>query len=263
MSRISVVIPVLDDAGMLAICLAALADQTRPADEIIVVDNGSADDSVDVAARAGARVITESVRGIWPAAATGFDAATGDVIARLDADSVPSRTWLEQIEATFDTDPEITVVTGTGDFYGATPFARFFGRVIFLGAYFSLMKVWLGHTTIYGSNFAIRRAAWSRVRLLVHRDLREIHDDFDLAFHLQPDMVVRYDRTLRVAVSARPVETFAGLKRRVVWGLKTLTVHFPEFTPWRWHAARHRYLVGRRRAAAAAAAAVAEHDRAA
>jgi hypothetical protein len=72
-------------------------------------------------------------------------------------------------------------------------------------------------------------------------------------------MVVRYDRDLHVAVSARPVETYEGLKRRVVWGVRTLTMHFPEFTPWRWHAARQRYLKAERRAARA----VTEHDRAA
>ncbi|HVL60567.1 MAG TPA: glycosyltransferase, partial [Microbacterium sp.] len=49
MSTISVVIPCLDDADFLAACLEALARQHRRADEVIVVDNGSPDASVEVA----------------------------------------------------------------------------------------------------------------------------------------------------------------------------------------------------------------------
>ncbi|MEQ1737533.1 MAG: glycosyltransferase, partial [Rhodoglobus sp.] len=45
MSRVSVVIPALNDSVMLASCLRALAKQTRLPDEIIVVDNGSTDDT--------------------------------------------------------------------------------------------------------------------------------------------------------------------------------------------------------------------------
>jgi glycosyltransferase involved in cell wall biosynthesis len=43
MGTISVIIPCLDDAGYLTACLDALARQTRPADEVVVVDNGSTD----------------------------------------------------------------------------------------------------------------------------------------------------------------------------------------------------------------------------
>src|SRR5690606_36645832 len=54
---VSVVIPVKDDAALLARCLEALARQTRLPDEIIVVDNNSSDDSALVAVAGGARVV--------------------------------------------------------------------------------------------------------------------------------------------------------------------------------------------------------------
>ena len=82
--RVTVVIPVLDDAAELAGCLAALAAQTRSPDEIVVVDNGCRDHSAALAREAGARVVDEPRLGIPAAAATGYDAATGEVIARLD-----------------------------------------------------------------------------------------------------------------------------------------------------------------------------------
>ncbi len=49
--RLVVVIPCLDDADFLAVCLEALAHQTRRPDEVVVVDNGSGDGSQEVARR--------------------------------------------------------------------------------------------------------------------------------------------------------------------------------------------------------------------
>ncbi|MBM3717283.1 MAG: glycosyltransferase family 2 protein, partial [Actinobacteria bacterium] len=91
---VSVVIPVRDDAEHLRRCLDALTTQTRRADEIVVVDNGSRDDSADVARAAGARVVLCAEPGIPAAAATGYDAARSDLILRLDADSIPEPTWI-------------------------------------------------------------------------------------------------------------------------------------------------------------------------
>lgn len=55
-------------------------------DEVIVVDNGSTDRTADVAARYGAKVIREDVRGYGRAYKRGFSHATGDVIVTLDGD---------------------------------------------------------------------------------------------------------------------------------------------------------------------------------
>ena len=55
--RISVVIPCRNDAEFLRKCLLALQKQERPADRIIVVDNGSTDESAAVAREAGVEAI--------------------------------------------------------------------------------------------------------------------------------------------------------------------------------------------------------------
>ena len=55
-------------------------------DQVIVVDNGSTDRTAEVAARFGARVIPEAVKGYGRAYKAGFQSATSDVIVTLDGD---------------------------------------------------------------------------------------------------------------------------------------------------------------------------------
>ena len=233
MTTISVVIPSYNDEVFLRNCLAALAAQLRPADEIIVVDNASTDATADVARAGGARVVVEPLHGIWPATSAGFDAATGDVIARLDTDSVPPADWLLRIEAKLAASPEVDVVTGPGDFYDCGPVTALLGRYVYIGGYFWAIGLWLDHPPIFGSNFAMRRQVWLDTRGVVHRGLGDVHDDLDFSLHLAPSVTVAYERTLRVGISARPFGTWRGFRRRLRWAHRTLSLHLPEQSPWR------------------------------
>src|SRR5690606_26232712 len=228
MSTVSVVIPSLNDAHMLKHCLEALAAQTRAPDEVIVVDNGSDDDTAEVARAAGARVVHEPVRGVLRATAAGFDAATGDIIGRLDADSRPAPGWAARIEERFDADPTLAGLTGTGTFYGRGRFWRFVGRYLYLGGYFWVFQGVVARVPLFGSNFAIRREAWAQLRDRVHLDDPRAHDDRGLSLALDPGMGVDFDRRLEVGVSARPFDSFAGFKRRALWAFHIVGVNFRE-----------------------------------
>lgn len=240
MGTISVIIPSFNDAGYLAACLDALAKQARRADEIIVVDNGSTDATAAVARAAGARVIDEPLRGIWPATAAGFDAASGDVLARLDADSVPDPGWLAEIERRMSRPDRPTVVTGTGVFYGGTAPRRWIARHLYIGGYFTWIGILLGHPPIFGSNYAMRRDAWLVLRGIVHRERADLHDDLDLAWWMQPGMSVVYDRALIVGVSARPLASLPELRRRVRMAFHTLAVEWRAWPPLQRRAERRR-----------------------
>lgn len=98
--KISVIIPAYNEQEYLAACLDALAHQTFPRKdfEIIVVDNNSTDTTSEIARTHGAdHVILETRKGTNQARQTGFEHASGRVIAFLDADCVPPDFWLERI----------------------------------------------------------------------------------------------------------------------------------------------------------------------
>lgn len=241
--RLSVVVPSYNDGPMLERCLTALEEQTRRPDEVVVVDNGSTDSTVDVAQAHGARVVTELERGIPQATAAGLDAADGDVVARLDADSLPPRNWAARVASAFERDPGLDVLSGPGVYYDATPIQRWYGERFQLGIYTGPLAWCFGHEVVYGSNFAIRASAWRIVRDRVHRHDADVHDDFDLAMNLVPGMGVRFDHSLVVGVSARPVASWSRLLRTYRMGIHTIAVNHREHS-----------LLARRRAWVASAA---------
>ena len=237
---VAVVIPCRNDAPFLEECLAALAVQTRRPDRVIVVDNDSADASVAVARRFGAEVFDEPVVGIWPAAARGYDEAiepTGggvpaDIIARLDADSRPEPEWLSQVVRSFVADASLGVLTGSAEFYGGSTLVNFIGEKWYIGGFYAWVTPWLGHAPVFGSNFAMRRRVWLRLREVVDSGNGGIHDDLDLSIRLRPSDGVRYDPTLRMPVSARPLASPRALWRRLRKVVPTFEVSWPEGAAW-------------------------------
>jgi rSAM/selenodomain-associated transferase 2 len=91
---LSVVIPTLNAAPYLTSCLAAL----EGADEIVVADGGSSDASVALAETAGARVV-RSARGRGVQLRAGSEAATGDWLLFLHADTRLGENWREAVAA--------------------------------------------------------------------------------------------------------------------------------------------------------------------
>ncbi len=86
MASIAAVVPCYNGEAHLAEALESIHAQTRPADEVIVVDDGSTDDSARVAEWFGARVLRQSNMGEAGARNAGIEAASSDFVAWLDAD---------------------------------------------------------------------------------------------------------------------------------------------------------------------------------
>ena len=228
---VSVVIPVKDDARPLVACLRALRAQTVAPVEIIVVDNGSTDDSGDVARSFGAVVIAEPQPGIGVASATGYSAASGDIIARLDADSIPRPDWVATIADTFSRLEGVDAITGPAHFTDGPEWLRSPAAAVYLGSYFLFTGMALGHVPLFGSNLALRRSTWRSVRHEVHVHDQLTHDDLDLSFHVGVSGSIRFVPSLRSGISMRPLNDGRG-SLRLRRGFHTVTIHWPHDLPW-------------------------------
>lgn len=246
--RISVIIPCLNDAALLRRALSSIAAQDRPADEVIVVDNDSEDDSAAVAAAAGARVVTESRRGITWATQAGFNAATGDVLLRTDADVFMPVDFLRRLDATWDRIDGANGGSAPGGLrvVGVTGGGRFelpgwrgdLASGLYLGAYRATTSLALGHQPFFGTNYCIRRSWWEEVAALVDFSDTEVHEDMHLSFAVRPQETVHYEPSLILPMDPRALQGSRQVARRFRRGFHTITVNWANESPRERLAAR-------------------------
>jgi glycosyltransferase involved in cell wall biosynthesis len=94
-SSISVIVPVRNDGRRLARCLRSIRSGEPPGVEVIVADNGSTDDSVQVARSAGARVLELPGRRVSELRNEAAAVASAPILAFVDADHEPGEQWIE------------------------------------------------------------------------------------------------------------------------------------------------------------------------
>lgn len=99
--HVAIVIPTWNRAGLLSDTLISLKGQSYPIERVIIVDNGSTDNSAEVAARAGAQVISLAQNmGFAVAVNRGIRATAGaEYVAILNNDVTPTPDWLGRLIA--------------------------------------------------------------------------------------------------------------------------------------------------------------------
>ncbi len=112
MTRISIVIPAYNAERTLRETLESALNQTQPAHEVLVVDDGSRDRTEEIARSFGdqVRYIKQSNQGIAGARNTAVREATGDWIAFLDHDDLMLPTKIEKQRALIEANPDLVVV---------------------------------------------------------------------------------------------------------------------------------------------------------
>lgn len=165
---ITVVISTLDRPELLDRCLGALLTGTSRPTAVVVVDQGGGSASPAISAARGRGLAVEHVvqqrRGLSASQNAGVGAASTDVVAIVDDDCVPDRSWLEVIEAAFATAPGPLLLTGR-----VLPLPPTGDRVTAVSSRTSTdPAVWSGRPPRpwhlgTGGNFAVHRAAFVAV----------------------------------------------------------------------------------------------------
>ena len=113
MTRITAYIPAYNVSVHLARAIEGLLAQTHPFDEILVIDDGSSDNSAEIASRySQIRLIQHPVnRGLAAARNTAIRAARNELVASVDADVVADLNWIASLAPHFS-DPKVAGAGG-------------------------------------------------------------------------------------------------------------------------------------------------------
>jgi len=167
--KYSIIIPALSEEKYIKKTIHALQKQDFPRKlfEIVVIDNGSDDHTIEYAKNAGADIIVlEEKRGTNRARNRGIKESHGEILVFLDADTEPHEQWIALIDKIMN-DKNIAAVSGPYD-YGFNGIQRILSFFIydigfeFIGPIMSTIfrkKV----SALIGGNFAIRRTTIEKI----------------------------------------------------------------------------------------------------
>lgn len=210
---VSIVIPAYNEENTIRSCVLAALAQTVPALEIIVVDNRSTDRTAEIVQQLqtvnpGAPLIylrQFDEQGLVPTRNLGLDSARGDVLGRIDADSVLEPNWVEEVQKAF-ADESVAAATGPVLYYDM-PLRRF-GLKADDTLRRAMLKLAQEYHFVFGSNMALRATAWQAIRHEVCRDEADrFHEDIDISVHLaDAGLKAVYVSTMVAGMSARRLE---------------------------------------------------------
>lgn len=108
--RVSFVIPTLNSAATLESCLRSIAEQDYRQKEIIIVDGGSRDSTLEISSKYATRVLSR-MGPLGLARQVGCQSAHGEVLGLFDSDTeLPHANWLTGAVAHFQSNPRIAIV---------------------------------------------------------------------------------------------------------------------------------------------------------
>lgn len=211
---VTVVVPVYNGAMTIANCLESLLVQTYPQDryEIIVVENGSTDETTRTVEKYPVRLFHNEVRGPAAARNRGIRESTADIIAFTDADCVVTPTWLVELVKPFQ-DPVIGAIGGDIQPYRHTqrtdvelfndensPWANYLsGKHEFL-------------PQLYTPNAAYRRSLLVAVNGFDERILTG--EDVEISWRIQMETGTQFAYTRQAIVYHHHRSTWQGLSRQ-------------------------------------------------
>lgn len=160
--KTSLIVPIFNEAPYLPTLFTSIKASTVMPDEILICDNNSTDASLMVIRkiRAGppVKILHETTQGILPTVERLWKHATGDIILKVDADSVLPPDWIDNTLAHFSADKNLAGCTGpvySADGSWSTKTITNIGYLLGQG----LFRLWKGYFLLYGPNSAFKKSA--------------------------------------------------------------------------------------------------------
>lgn len=219
-ATITVIVCAYNEAQFLSACLHSLLAQSRPPDEVIVIDNASSDATGAVArAVPGVTVVDEPAKGLVVARETARRVAQGEILAYVDADCRVPLQWIERIEQRFARHPALVAVTGPYRFYDwdllGCGLIRAYDLLVAPPTHLLVHHGLGAGAILYGGNFAVRRSALERIGGF-DRSIEFHGEDTNLGRRLTPLGHIAVARECWVWTSAR---RYRVMGKRKVFGL--------------------------------------------
>lgn len=168
--RISFVVPAHNEEGCLARTLEAITAEVARVGckaQIIVVDNASTDATRDVAGLfSEVTVVHEATKGLFHARQAGFLAATGELVANVDADTMLPAGWLDRVFLEFDRAPSLVALSGPLLYYDVSAGVRMAVRAFYwVGYSFYLLNRFIFRvgSMLQGGNFVVKQTALAQI----------------------------------------------------------------------------------------------------
>lgn len=221
---ISVIIPAHNEAKILADTLQrnveALGTHVK---EIIIVDNASTDNTAEIAAQfSEVTIVQEPEKNLAMARHTGFEAAQGDILVFLDADTFVTKWWLDRLHKNFR-NSKVVCLSGPYIYHDLPWYLR---DLLIVGLLCTLYPFHLlVRPVVIGGNFAIRRETLMAMEGFNHK-IKFYGDDSDIAKRARQHGRVKFDLRLAAKSSGRRFREQGYLKTTGLYFTNSLWVHF-------------------------------------
>jgi glycosyltransferase involved in cell wall biosynthesis len=208
--KISIVIPAYNEEKYIGDCIASVVSNA-PENllEIIVVNNASTDKTADVAAAfENVKVVNEPLKGLTRARQAGLLAASGDVLAYIDADTLVRKEWFDVLKSEFEKDTDLVCLSGPYRYYGLPEHKNIFSKYWYSNWY----KIWYGFADFFitftkgyvvtGGNFVAKKQALEAMGGF-DTNIEFYGEDTDIARRLNKVGKIKFLKEFWLGTSAR------------------------------------------------------------
>lgn len=204
--KISVIIPAYNEEDYIAKTLQSVEENVfSDLFEIIVVNNASTDATAEIAGRfKNVQVVYEPRKGLTRARQAGLNAAKGDILACIDADSLVPKNWFETITSEFNADPGLVFLSGPYIYYDLSAGKRWAIKWLYYRMLARVVYFFTGYMAS-GGNMVAKKEALLKVGGF-DTNIEFYGEDTDIARRLSKVGKVKFNWDFNMLTSGRRID---------------------------------------------------------